>query len=259
MCRNPFFCYSASVFILIINMSTNWFSDFLSEKTKLKACRYLLHHYLGDLLKDCVSLEQLSIDIFNGRGTIEDLSLDDEFINHWLKQYSVPVELVSSIIDRITVTIPWSTLLGNSTLFEVHGLNLILKPKCRNENGVSFEEMVSSMTSMTSSLQMAEEMLKNEKIEKNSKYDGANIFADTIESVLSRVKVSINDISICLDHLVKDSNNQRLRLEMRIQRMDFFDDMAVNESVTTDASGRKKWEPSAIACKNFIVGCYIPC
>lgn len=33
--------------------------------------------------------------------------------------------------------------------------------------------------------------------------------------------------------------------------MDFFDDMAVNESVTTDASGRKKWEPSAIACKNF--------
>ena len=34
-------------------------------------------------------------------------------------------------------------------------------------------------------------------------------------------------------------------------RMDFFDDMAVNESVTTDPSGRKKWEPSAIACKNF--------
>lgn len=232
-------------------MSTNWFSDFLSEKTKLKACRYLLHHYLGDLLKDNVSLEQLSVDIFNGRGTIENLSLDDEFINHWLKSYSVPVELVSSIIDRITVTIPWSTLLGSSTLFEVHGLNLILKPKCRYENGPSFEEMVSSMTSMTSSLQMAEEMLKNEKIEKNSKYDGANIFADTIDSVLSRVKVSINDISICLDHLVKDSSNQKLRLEMRIQRMDFFDDMAVNESVTTDASGRKKWEPSAIACKNF--------
>ncbi|XP_029634311.1 autophagy-related protein 2 homolog B isoform X1 [Octopus sinensis] len=234
-------------------MSTTWISGLFTEQTKLKACRYLLHHYLGELLKDNVSLEQLSVDIFKGKGTIEHLSLDEEFINQWLKTYSVPVELVSSVIDEITVSIPWSTLLGSSTLFEVHGLKLELRPKCRSENGPSFEEMVSSITSMTSSLQMAEEMLRNEKIsEENTKYNGANTFADTIDSVLSRVKISVHDISICLDHILKDSGNQKARLEMRIQRMDFFDDMAVNESVATDpSSGRKKWEPSAIACKNF--------
>ncbi|GAB1600117.1 autophagy-related protein 2 homolog B-like [Argonauta hians] len=233
-------------------MSTAWISGLFTEQTKLKACRYLLHHYLGDLLKDNVSLEQLSVDIFKGQGTIEHLSLDEEFINQWLKTYSVPVELVSSMIDEITVSIPWSTLLGSSTMFEVHGLKLEFRPKCRSETGPSFEEMVSSITSMTSSLQMAEELLKNEKIiEQNTKYNGANTFADTIDSVLSRVKISVHDISICLDHIIKDSGNQKARLEMRIQRMDFFDDMAVNESVVTDPSGRKKWEPSAIACKNF--------
>lgn len=75
------------------------------------------------------------LQIKNLQSYFTDFFLCLQFINHWLKSYSVPVELVSSIIDRITVTIPWSTLLGSSTLFEVHGLNLILKPKCRYENG----------------------------------------------------------------------------------------------------------------------------
>ena len=49
----------------------NW-QDFL----KKKACRYILQHYLGQFLKEKLSLDQLSLDLYNGTGKITDLNLD---------------------------------------------------------------------------------------------------------------------------------------------------------------------------------------
>lgn len=49
----------------------NW-QDFL----KKKACRYILQHYLGQFLKQKLSLDQLSLDLYNGTGTITELNLD---------------------------------------------------------------------------------------------------------------------------------------------------------------------------------------
>ena len=49
----------------------NW-QDFL----KKKACRYILQHYLGQFLKEKLSLDQLSLDLYNGTGKITELNLD---------------------------------------------------------------------------------------------------------------------------------------------------------------------------------------
>ena len=49
-----------------------------TEFLKKRACRYLLQHYLGQFLKEKLSLDQLSVDLYNGRGSIKDLELDVE-------------------------------------------------------------------------------------------------------------------------------------------------------------------------------------
>ena len=47
-----------------------------TESIKKRACRYLLQHYLGHLLKEKLTLNQLSVDLGNGTGVIQDLLLD---------------------------------------------------------------------------------------------------------------------------------------------------------------------------------------
>lgn len=47
-----------------------------SDFVKKRACRYLLNHYLGQFLQEKLTLDQLSVDLYNGTGVIKDLSLD---------------------------------------------------------------------------------------------------------------------------------------------------------------------------------------
>lgn len=49
-----------------------------SENIKKRACRYLLQRYLGNFLLEKLTLDQLSVDLYNGTGTVSDVSLDCE-------------------------------------------------------------------------------------------------------------------------------------------------------------------------------------
>lgn len=49
-----------------------------SESIKKRACRYLLQRYLGNFLEEKLTLNQLSVDLYNGTGTVSDVSLDCE-------------------------------------------------------------------------------------------------------------------------------------------------------------------------------------
>lgn len=64
----------------------NW-QDFL----KKKACRYILQHYLGQFLKQKLSLDQLSLDLYNGTGKITDLNLDVQvnYVNRVNHEYDI--------------------------------------------------------------------------------------------------------------------------------------------------------------------------
>lgn len=52
-----------------------------SENIKKRACRYLLQRYLGNFLEEKLTLDQLSVDLYNGTGTVSEVSLDCE-VNH---------------------------------------------------------------------------------------------------------------------------------------------------------------------------------
>lgn len=47
-----------------------------SESIKKRACRYLLHRYLGNFLQEKLSLDQLSVDLYQGKGSLAQVPLD---------------------------------------------------------------------------------------------------------------------------------------------------------------------------------------
>ena len=49
-----------------------------SEHIKKNLCRYLLQRYLGHILKEKLTLEQLHLNLYQGTGTIKDVLLDVE-------------------------------------------------------------------------------------------------------------------------------------------------------------------------------------
>ena len=66
-----------------------------SDSIKKRACRYLLQHYMGKFLKEKLSLDQLSVDLYNGKGTIHDVLLDvlvSIGLPAFLGPYSGPME-----------------------------------------------------------------------------------------------------------------------------------------------------------------------
>ena len=54
-----------------------WFFT-IPEFIKKRACRYLLQHYLGQFLEEKISLKDLTVDLYNGTGTISNVPLNVE-------------------------------------------------------------------------------------------------------------------------------------------------------------------------------------
>lgn len=47
-----------------------------SQGIKKRACRYLLQRYLGQFLEEKLTLDQLTVDLYNGTGRVTNVSLD---------------------------------------------------------------------------------------------------------------------------------------------------------------------------------------
>lgn len=65
---------------------TFWFAPF-SDLIKKKVCRYLLHRYLGSFIHEKISLDQLNVDFYNGKGTISDIVLSPEVCTIFIYSY----------------------------------------------------------------------------------------------------------------------------------------------------------------------------
>ncbi len=88
---------------VLICFSTHWTQETVkmpwpfSESIKKRACRYLLHRYLGNFLQEKLSLDQLSLDLYQGTGSLSQVPLDKwvssvRFVLltlFWLKNYTM--------------------------------------------------------------------------------------------------------------------------------------------------------------------------
>ncbi|XP_037531173.1 autophagy-related protein 2 homolog A [Nematolebias whitei] len=194
-----------------------------SGSIKKRACRYLLQHYLGHFLQERLSLEQLGLDLYNGNGVIKDINLDVWAVNELLESLGAPLEIVDGFVSSITVTIPWQALLTDHCTLEVSGLQITCRPKYRTNGSWDSQGWSSSMTS---SMQLAQECLKDPpeaSEEPPAPLEGLEMFAQTIETVLRRIKVTFVDTIVRIEHQPPDLKTG-VALEVHIERLQYFDE-----------------------------------
>uniref|UniRef100_A0AAQ6AFJ3 Autophagy related 2A n=1 Tax=Amphiprion ocellaris TaxID=80972 RepID=A0AAQ6AFJ3_AMPOC len=187
-----------------------------SGSIKKRACRYLLQHYLGHFLQERLSLDQLGLDLYNGSGVIKEINLDVWAVNELLESLGAPLEIVDGFVSSIEVTIPWQALLTDHCTLEVSGLQIT----CGGWDSQGWS------SSMTSSMQLAQECLKDPpeaSEEPPAPLEGLEMFAQTIETVLRRIKVTFLDTIVRIEHQPLDLETG-VALEVHIKRLEYFDE-----------------------------------
>ncbi|XP_075223558.1 autophagy-related 2 [Lycorma delicatula] len=227
-----------------------WFFPF-SDSIKKRACRYLLQRYLGQFLDEKLTLDQLTVDLYNGKGSVTEVYLDVQALNSLGEKKNFPFEFVDGYIDKLSVKIPWSSLLTDSSSVEVEGMVLTIQPKERVDTGMSmFESMWSSMTS---SIQMAAECMQQEskEIDQGNPLEGLERFAQAIDSILTRVQVNFKRTLIRVEHLPKDCN-VGVRLEVQIMNVDYCDEAGMNSGISQSTGvGEKTFQTAAFTASKF--------
>ncbi|XP_061552088.1 autophagy-related protein 2 homolog B isoform X1 [Phycodurus eques] len=200
-----------------------------SESIKKRACRYLLHRYLGNFLQEKLSLDQLSLDLYQGTGSLAQVPLDKWSLNELLETADAPFEIIAGFIQTISLTVPWAALLHDNCALEVKGLEMVFRPRPRVATGT--EPMYWS-SFMTSSMQLAKECLSQKLTddmgESFQPFEGLEKFAETIETVLRRVKVTFLDTVLRVEHIPENSKTG-IALEVRIKKI-FYSDETGEES-----------------------------
>lgn len=51
------------------------------------------------------------------------------------EQQNWPMEFVDGYVEQMSISVPWSALLKDSSNIEVKGLNITIQPKQRSDNG----------------------------------------------------------------------------------------------------------------------------
>ncbi|XP_068110885.1 autophagy-related protein 2 homolog B isoform X2 [Hyperolius riggenbachi] len=213
-----------------------------SESIKKRACRYLLQRYLGNFLQEKLSLEQLTLDLYQGTGSLSQVPLDKWSLNEIMESAEAPLEVTEGFIQTISLSVPWGSLLQDNCALEVKGLEMVFRPRPRPR---SASEPMYWSSFMTSSMQLARECLSQkltDEQETSQPFEGLEKFAETIETVLRRVKVTFVDTVLRIEHIPENSKTGTA-LEIRISRT-VYSDETVDEQ-----SGINVHRPSAFTHK----------
>ncbi|XP_056151648.1 autophagy-related protein 2 homolog B [Lampris incognitus] len=216
-----------------------------SESIKKRACRYLLHRYLGNFLQEKLSLDQLSLDLYQGTGSLAQVPLDKWSLNELLETADAPFEVIEGFIQAISLSVPWAALLQENCALEVKGLEMVFRPRPRMASGM--EPMYWS-SFMTSSMQLAKECLSqrltDDMGESFQPFEGLEKFAETIETVLRRVKVTFLDTVLRIEH-VPENSKTGIALEIRINKIVYCDETG------EESSSVNVHQPTTFAHKNL--------
>ncbi|XP_064403938.1 autophagy-related protein 2 homolog B-like isoform X2 [Halichondria panicea] len=221
-----------------------WFFA-IPEFLKKRACRYLLQHYLGQFLEEKIALDDLTVDLYNGTGTIHNVPLNVDAINDVLLEAGAPVRVLAGYLGRVTVSVPWAALLTDSCKVEIGDLSLTVAPDLHLGGGSEEEESgADSLFSMTSSMQLAEEVLRSgpsSDDEVGEGFEGMEALARAIELVLARVQIQLSDVSVQINYRTPDQT-QEYFLRARVDSIDFYDELSKSES-SVDSEGDSPAHP----------------
>uniref|UniRef100_A0A8P0SVU0 Autophagy related 2A n=1 Tax=Canis lupus familiaris TaxID=9615 RepID=A0A8P0SVU0_CANLF len=148
----------------------------------------------------------------------------DGSVNEVLESIESPLELVEGFVGSIEVAVPWAALLTDHCTVHVSGLQLTLQPRQGPGPGAADSQTWASC--MTTSLQLAQECLRDglpEPSEPPQPLEGLEMFAQTIETVLRRIKVTFLDTVVRVEHSSGDGEHG-VAVEIHVQRLEYCDE-----------------------------------
>ncbi|KRY55034.1 Autophagy-related protein 2 -like protein A [Trichinella britovi] len=195
-------------------------------------CTFLLNRYLGCyLLNKQINIEQLSVDIFAGKGSLKEVELDVKHINETLLERNIPVHLFDGFVKEITINVPWTTLLEDCCLVEIDVLE-------------------SLMMSVTSSLELARSFV----VEHNGKcsfdpenddklpFDVISPLVKLIDTFLSRMRFVITNVVCRLEHYYED---RWVALEARVGKLEVVDQLVLEKELSNKRASGVEEESSS--------------
>lgn len=191
-------------------MATIFNFPWLTEPLKKGMIKYLVGYYLGHFLSEELDLSQFNIELFNGTASIEDIFLNVNTINQLLLPY-FPLKFLEGFVNKIELSIPWKDILTESCSIQLHGIRLDFSKLSKCTEDEYNHQSILSKSMMASSMEMAEEILQKE----SEKYEGLEKFAQLINSIIRRVKLSAKDTNIKFIF----PNKMGQELELRIKYM----------------------------------------
>ncbi|VDP06920.1 unnamed protein product [Soboliphyme baturini] len=142
----------------------------MPASTTKPLCVFLLNRYLGDfILERHLSIEQLSVDIFKGKGSLFEVDLNVSHINEMLGGSNAPFRLVDGFVHQVTLQIPWGRVLEESCDVEISGLELTVEVTAAPPAEAANSLLESVIDSMNTSLALARSFVE-EQSEKESSF-----------------------------------------------------------------------------------------
>ena len=131
---------------------------------------------MGEYLHEKIGLEQLNVDLYQGTGSVSELSLNLSSLNDQLRSIGVPLEVIDGYVRNITVQIPWKALLTDSSQLTLSGLELSVQmaEKTMTVQGMC-ESLYQTMSTMTTSIDIAEKVVEESSEEIEGTF-GVDIF-----------------------------------------------------------------------------------
>ena len=69
-----------------------WFNLGFSDFIKKRVCKFLLNRYLGQFFQEKLTVDQICLDLYNGKGSVSDVKLCCEVINYAILSISFMLE-----------------------------------------------------------------------------------------------------------------------------------------------------------------------
>ncbi|UXI14823.1 hypothetical protein NH340_JMT00766 [Sarcoptes scabiei] len=181
----------------------------LTESIKKCTIKYLIDRYLGHYLYEELDLSQFDLNVFQGIGSFERIPFNVDAINQAVSPY-FPLKFLEGFVNQIELNIPWKSLWTESCSIRLDGikLNCCKMSKCSKQDSDATSILSKSM--MTSSMEMAEEILQQE----SRKYEGLEKFAQLINSIIRRAKLSADNTVIKLIFPKKSEIGQEIELRI---------------------------------------------
>ncbi|CAD5218348.1 unnamed protein product [Bursaphelenchus okinawaensis] len=178
-------------------------------------CRFLIHRYMGEYLNTQISTDQLELKLLEGTVSVQDVSLNADYINEQLKDVGL-IRLIEGYVRELKVCVPWTKLMDESTIIYVKGLDLTFAPL--NIDNFNAEMMSSMFGSIVSSMSRSTNEIIQEEIQNEV---GKDNLALMIDNIINRMKVIFENTTIRLDSEAELATG----IELRIEKMEFVDEV----------------------------------